>query len=384
MPENSKIKVLFVIDTLEGYGAEKSLVEISKNLKEVSPVFVHIYKGAMLRPALEEAGIKVYSISLKQKYGFRKAVKLLQEIYLKEKPHLIHATLYRSEIITRKLKAKFPEIKLIGSLVSNAYSEDRYFGKDYIARIKLHYFYLLEKKTVPLVDLFISNSHTIKRVTSDALGIPDEKIQVIFRGRDKNNYKNFINRSRADTFKDKKIILLNVSRLIPLKGQLDLIRALPEVTKKFDVKLIIAGDGYYKARLEHEIIRLELEKYIELIGRTDKVINCLEKTDLFLYPSYSEGLPGALIEAMMAGNIIIASDIPENLECVNESCAVLFEKGNIVDLSDKILKVLGNLNTYKKLGLKAQKTAFEKFDIKKIARQYESVYWSLYEKKSQV
>jgi len=384
MQENSKIKVLFVIDTLEGYGAEKSLVEIAKNLKEVSPVFVHIYKGAMLKTALEEADIKVYSMNLKQKYGFSKAVKLLQKIYLEEKPHLIHATLYRSEIITRKLKSKFPEIKLIGSLVSNAYSKDRYFGKDYIARLKLHYFYMLEKKTVPMVDLFISNSHTIKEVTSRALKIPDEKIQVVFRGRDKNNYKNFIYKRDDNIFKDKNIVLLNVSRLIPLKGQLDLIRSLPEVIEKFDIKLIIAGDGYYKARLEIEIVRLHLEDYVELIGRTNNVINCLEKSDLFLYPSYSEGLPGALIEAMMAGNIIIASDIPENLECVNESCAVIFEKGNVVDLSNKILKVLGNLNEYKKLGMEAQKTAFEKFDIKKIAGQYESVYWSLYEKKAQV
>ena len=375
MPEFSNIKVLYVIDTLEGYGAEKSLVEIAKNFKKVVPVFVHIYEGAMLKPILENEGIKVYSINLRKKYGFTEAVKLLEKIFLKERPEIIHATLYRSEIITRKLKIKYPEIKLIGSLVSNAYSKNRYYGKSYIAKLKLQYFHILERKTARLVDLFISNSYTIKHVTGKAVRIPEDKIRVIFRGRNKDNYLSSINRTQKSRNED--FILLNVSRLIPLKGQLDLIRALPEVAKKYKFSLFIAGDGFFRSRLEQEVKRLHLKDYVNFIGRTDKVRQHLKKTDIFIYPSYSEGLPGALIEAMMAGNIIIASNIPENLECVNEDSAVIFKKGNVQELSKSIIKVLEDINAYKNLGENAQRIAFEKFDVKKIARQYEQVYQSI-------
>lgn len=377
MDKNYKIKVLFVIDTLEGYGAEKSLVEIAKNLREVSPVFVHVYKGSMLKSSLEEAGIKVYSINLLKKYDFKNAVKYLEKIYLKENPNLIHATLYRSEIITRKLKLKYPEIKLIGSLVNNAYSNDRYARKNYFTKLKLFYFFLLERKTVPLVDLFISNSYTIKKITGKVLKIPNEKIQVVFRGRNKKNYKDFINKSEKNKTKGDKFFLLNVSRLIPLKGQLDLIRSLPEVSKKFNFELIIAGDGYYRENLEREIERLSLKDHVKIIGRTDNVRYFLKKADVFVYPSYSEGLPGALIEAMMAGNIIISSNIPENLECVNKNCAVIYKKGNVLELTESILKVLGNLNSYRSLGLNAQKRAYNLFDVKSIVGQYEEIYKSL-------
>ncbi len=79
----------------------------------------------------------------------------------------------------------------------------------------------------------------------------------------------------------------------------------------------------------------------------------------------------------LSGKVIIASDIPENLECVGENSAVIFKKGNIRDLAEKILKVLENLNTYHQLGEFAQKTAFKKFDVEEIAKSYESVYKEL-------
>lgn len=379
MRENSKIKVLFVIDTLEGYGAEKSLVEISKNFNEVLPIFVHIYKGEMLKPNLEGTGIKVYSLNMTNKYGFRKAVNLLQEIYLEEKPHFIHATLYRSEIVTRKLKTRFPEIKLIGSMVSNAYSDNRYLGKSFIDKLKLHCFYLLDRKTLGKVNLFISNSHTIKATTCKALKIPNDKVKVIYRGRDKDNYSDFTAGNRSPGGEEpREIILLNVSRLIPLKGQLDLIKALPKVIHEYkNIKLNIAGDGYYKTILENEIRLSNLEKHVTLIGRTNKVQHYLKMADIFVYPSYSEGLPGALIEAMMAGKIIIASNIPENLECVSENSAIIFKKGEIDDLAEKIIKVISNIDEYYTLGETAQKVAFKNFDVKEISKKYEAVYRSL-------
>ena len=73
------MKVLYIIDSLEGYGAEKSLVEISKNFRNVVPVFVHIYQGDMLKSDLEKAGIKVYSLDINKKYAFEEAVEKIKK-----------------------------------------------------------------------------------------------------------------------------------------------------------------------------------------------------------------------------------------------------------------------------------------------------------------
>ena len=374
-----KIKVLYIIDTLEGYGAEKSLVEITSNLNKVTPVFVHVYQGDMLKAKLEDAGIKVYSLDLMQKYGFREAVKKLIPLVNREEPDLIHATLFRSEIIARKLKNYFPGIPLVGSFVSNAYSKVRYHNKTFLERLKLAYIFRLDKNSVKKVDFFISNSHAIKDKTGKKLGIDSKKIKVIYRGRDSKAFSKSLDSLDIPGLRNdhNSSLILNVSRLIPLKGQLDIIRAFKLViTRVPEVKLLFAGHGPSRKLLEKEVYKLELEENVEFLGRVDHINKLLVSADIFVYPSYSEGLPGALIEAMMAGKIIIASNIPENLECVNKDCALIFEKGNIEDLANKIIDVLRNPSEYKVKAERARELAIEKFAIEKIVMEYEEVYKS--------
>ena len=133
---NGAIRVLYVIDTLETGGAEKSLVEITTNLSNVIPIFVFVYEGDQLRDRLEMAGIQVYSLEIRKKYGYKEAVEKLEKIVARVKPDLIHATLYRSEHITRKLKPKLG-IPLINSFVSNSYSKTRYDKLSFLRKLKL-------------------------------------------------------------------------------------------------------------------------------------------------------------------------------------------------------------------------------------------------------
>lgn len=372
-------KVLFIINTLQGSGAERSLVEIATNFKAYVPVFVHIYKGDMLKPFLQEAGIKVYSLDIQEKYGFEKAVKLLTPIYQEEKPSLIHSTLYNSDMIARRMKKKFPHIPLVGSFVNNSYTPQRYKNQSFVQKVKLWLAYQLDKYSAKKVDFFISNSETIKKAEGGALGVPQTKIQVIYRGRSLEKYDH-INQTKIDATKaslgiEGKNILLNVSRLIQRKAQLDIVNALPAVLEEFpDTVLLIAGHGNYEKILEERASKLKLQNHVKLLGRRMDVPELLDLSTIFVYPSYAEGLPGALIEAMMARKIIIASNIGENLECVDEKCALIFEKGQVGELADKIKYALHNFSDLKSLGEKARNRAEEKFEIGAIAKQYEELY----------
>ncbi|SFN73782.1 glycosyltransferase [Salegentibacter flavus] len=371
----NKIKVLYIIDTLEGYGAEKSLVEITSNFKHINPVFAHIYQGDMLKPRLEDAGVRVYSLDIRKKYAFNTAVKKLKAIYLQEKPDIIHATLFRSEIISRKLKQIFPQIYLVGSFVSNAYSGERFRKKGTLDKFKLAYFHNIDKRSAPLVNRFISNSETIKENTARALGIESNKVQVIYRGRKSANFDPLKVQGDLPYLNNQNQILLNVSRLIPLKGQMDLLKAMPQVIKNYpQIQLVFAGHGSYREYLERQSRKLGVQDHIRFLGRIDNIQKLLVKADIFLYPSYSEGLPGALIEAMMAERIIIASNILENLECVDENCALIYEKGNVQELASNILKVLKNPGNYQSMAQNARIKAIEKFELEKVVAEYEKFY----------
>lgn len=372
------MKVLFVIDTIQGSGAERSIVEIAQHFKNFTPVFAHIYKGDMLKPILDNAGIKVYSVNIPGPRNFNLAAENLAEIYKIEKPDLIHSTLFRADAITRKLKSNF-SIPLINSFVNNSYSELRFKGLSFSMNIKLRLVQLYDTLTSKKVDFFISNSETIKISKANSTGVDLKKVKVIYRGRD-------INKFRKHNIADLKAlkeslnlgdnkVLINVSRLIERKGQMDLINAMPEILKKHPKTiLLIAGHGVFQEKLQQQIIKLKLEENIKLLGRRQEIPQLLAISTLFVFPTYFEGLPGALIEAMMAEKIIVCSNIPENLECISNETAITFERGNVEELITKIDFALTNESKLLNKGKLAREIALQKFDIESIARQYEDTY----------
>ena len=71
---------------------------------------------------------------------------------------------------------------------------------------------------------------------------------------------------------------------------------------------------------------------------------------IFALPSNLEGMANALLEAMSYGNCCLVSDIPENTEVVKDK-AVIFEKGNVIQLTDRLQELLDDpelVNMYKK------------------------------------
>lgn len=378
------IKVLFLIDTLETGGAEKSLVAIASHFKEIIPVFIYVYPGDSLKKILDENNIEVHGLNIKDGYNFKDAVAALLPMVEKIKPDIIHTTLFKADIIGRKIK-RFYSVPLVNSLVNNSYIKQRYKNLNKISRLKLFFVQQYDMYTSKNVDLFISNSKAIKDTNAKALNIPDSKIMVIHRGRELRDFTEIdtgsLEKLRDEFHLHNKTILLNVSRLLDRKGQLDLLKSFQRVIKKNPhCILLIAGEGDYRGVLENYILKNNLTAYIKLIGNRNDIPLLLSAANLFVFPSWYEGLPGALIEAMMSNTPIIASNIPENLECVDESCAVIFEKGNVESLFDSINFALANEKGLKKKSEKAMEIAIEKFSISKISQEYENAYRKLLNK----
>jgi len=381
LDKNNKLKILFIIDSLEVGGAEQSLVNIAINFKNITPVFLHIYEGSILGDKLLSKGIEVISLNISAGYHFKKALKLLIPLVKQINPDIIHTTLFKSDIIGRKLKRHF-NVPLVNSLVNNSYIKERYSNLNYSGKLKLYLVQIYDRLTCKNVDLFISNSKAIQYTNSSALKIPINKIQVIHRGRDINDFNRTSSNSILELKNELGIqnqkILLNVSRLLARKGQLDLLNAFKTVSKTYpDMVLLIAGEGQYRNVLQEFISKNNLEQKIILLGNRGDIPELLELSDLFVFPSWYEGLPGALIEAMMAETPILASNIPENLECLSDDEAVIFKKEVVEDLEKKIIWALQNPDEMMEMAQKARKSAIHKFEISKISEQYEKVYHKL-------
>lgn len=371
------MKVLYLIDSLEGYGAEKSLVQIAQNLKKAIPVFVHLYRGETLKPVLENNGIRVYSLNINAVHGYRKALELLEPIIADENPDIIHSTLFRADMVARKLKEKYPNIPLVGSFVSNSYGKKRYRNLSPLSRIKLFITQWRDRKTVHKVDYFICNSEAIKETNTRALKVPREKVKVIYRGRCLKDFnipeETAVKLKQRLNLREGKIFL-NVGRFNKGKGQLDLLKAFKLLVKSYpDVNLLIAGEGGLRNKLEQLTKDLGLQDNVHLLGYREDIPELLAISDFFVFPSYFEGLPGALIEAIISKKPSIVSSIPENRECFNKDGALFFEPGNIRDLSCAMKEAL-SLQDWEEKTAASLEHAKERFDIRIVSREYDKFY----------
>lgn len=113
---------------------------------------------------------------------------------------------------------------------------------------------------------------------------------------------------------DKDIILFHPARFVSEKNHLRIIDALKSLVEKNNrIKLVLAGDGKLKYEIEDRIRDLRLEGNVMMIGliERDEVYNFLERCDLFLMPSISEGLNIAFLEAISMHCKVLVSNIEQ-------------------------------------------------------------------------
>lgn len=97
------------------------------------------------------------------------------------------------------------------------------------------------------------------------------------------------------------------------------------------------GDGELAASLIKMLQQHNVEKKVSLLGYRNDIPDLLNAADIFLFPSYQEGLPFAVLEAMVYGLPIVASNtggIPEMV--LHQHNGLLFETGDRQDLLEKL------------------------------------------------
>lgn len=118
-------------------------------------------------------------------------------------------------------------------------------------------------------------------------------------------------RTTEKKFSESRFTILFLSRIVKTKGIVEALDAYAELKEKYpEINLLIAGDGPDYALVEDHIKKNNLRD-VELLGdvRGEKKRKCYEVSDLYLFPSYYEGMPNSVLEAMGMGLPVIVSDV---------------------------------------------------------------------------
>lgn len=365
-----KLKVLFSIDSLLGGGTETSTAELINQFgNELDCTVLYHYNKHDLKQVYEQAPCKLLYHNLPGNYSFLKGVQRLIRLIRQEKYDVIVTSLYRSGIICR-IAGLITGTPVIDTMVNDSYSAAKRNEFKSLNRIKFYLVLFLDRITAPIPVLWISNSKSIANSIRSVLNIPDKKIRVVYRGRNVGEFSEWKQPQGNSSFH-----FVAIGRLFSQKGFLCLLESFRLLLEDCPYSILtIYGEGPQRKELEMFIQKHNLQRKIILFGREPKAWKKLYDAHCFVLPSLYEGFSGALIEAMLVGLPIIASDISMNSEAIEDGNTGLLHKTNdSCDLLKQMKWVLANYDSAIEMGKHGREAAFTKYDISKIGAQYQNV-----------
>lgn len=170
-------------------------------------------------------------------------------------------------------------------------------------------------------------------------------------------------------------LLLWVGRLDPIKGLDVLIKATAIANRTTPLRLAIAGEGPLRDHLVSWIAEQGLTNRVHLLGRRTDVPRLLKTADLFVFPSRTEGLPNALLEAMAAGLPVVATDAPGCRDLIeSERTGLLVPIDDSRRLATAIERLLSDRDLARRLADAARDAASRNLRLEQCFESYRALY----------
>ncbi|MCA1745982.1 MAG: glycosyltransferase family 4 protein [Bacteroidales bacterium] len=209
----------------------------------------------------------------------------------------------------------------------------------------------------------ITNSASIKREYDGYGWFPKDFVKVIFNGYTApEQVTAFDYRSQFDLSREA-VVIVSTGRLAKQKGYEILIEA-AEIARDQSENWVffIAGKGKLEKKLKRQVKNGRLSGYVRFLGFIDDVGPYVKGSDLFVLPSFYEGMPNSVMEAMGLGKCCVVTAVNGNNELIrNDREGLLVQPGDAAALYEGIKKVADDPELAEKMGMNALKCLSETF-----------------------
>lgn len=179
-------------------------------------------------------------------------------------------------------------------------------------------------------------------------------------------------------YSDQNVLFLG--RLGERKGAYDLIKVISDVVKQVpNARFFFGGDGEIE-QCKELVEKTGIADHVSFLGwvRDEEKETYLKKCSIFVLPSYHEGMPMSVLEAMSYGLATISTNvggIPQIIE--NGVNGIRIGAGDIKAIDNSLIKLLKNTDIKRKLGILGRYTVEEKFSASAVVGQLVCLYYSL-------
>jgi sugar transferase (PEP-CTERM/EpsH1 system associated) len=243
---------------------------------------------------------------------------------------------------------------------------------------------LLRKLIRPLVARYVTVSEDLRSWLQETIHVSREKIVRIYNGVDQTLFTPRLHERSHITpngfLPVDAVVIGTVGRLAEVKDQATLIRAFKLVLEaasspETQLRLIIAGDGPQRRRLEGLVSKLGLGDFVWMAGNRDDIPDILKLLDIFVLPSLGEGISNTVLEAMATALPVIATRVGGNPELVEDGVnGYLVAPNDPPNLARTVERLLENKELRDAMGQAGLKKVREQFHWDSTVENYLALY----------
>jgi len=363
------MKIALIIPTMDRGGAEKQVVLLAIGLKSAG----HDVRVMLLTRdgprsnELRDAGVPVEVIGKKFK-GDLTSLWRLKKRLIAWKPDVVHTWLFAANSFGR-VAAWMAGVPVI---IASERCVDPW---------KRRWHFIIDRYLAKHSQSITTNSEGVRDFYA-AHGLDPMQFEIIPNGVTTHSGETTTtSRTREEVLSESSLdpqrkMILAVGRLWPQKRIRDLIWAGELIaTIRDDVTLLIVGDGPERDELLRHRDAVSQVEHVRFAGQREDVPDLLAHANAFWIASEYEGQSNAVIEAMLAGVPVIASDIPGNRDLViDDETGWLFELGNEAELVQKTNEMLNDSESITRVTNAAKHRIETEFTIDAMVRRHLELY----------
>ncbi|MDB4970139.1 MAG: hypothetical protein JWN44_5828 [Myxococcales bacterium] len=363
--------VLHVVDCLNVGGTERQLFELLRRIDRTHyrPLLATFKDGGELLPQLRAIGVTPAVFPLRGSLAQANTAYQITRMAMmcrRENVKVIHAHDFYSNIIA------VAAAQLCGARVIAS------------RRDLAHWLGGTQRKALRVAcrvaDAVVANAAAVAEQTERDFGIPGEKLRVVLNGIDVEHFD-------LQAFKTPDPLLpagpIEVPRIamvgsmhLPDKGHADLLEAAAILKARgIAAQYILVSDGGLRKDLEAKAQALGVADRVFFLGRRADVPSVLVRCDIVAHPSWSEGFPNAVLEAMCAARPVVATNIGGIPEVMDDGVhGILIDAQKPAQLATALEKLIANPLAAHVMGLHGRQHVEKVFSLDKMCRTVEALY----------
>ena len=373
-PIDAKLSVCHIIFKLDFGGLENGLVNLINHLPATRyrHTIISLKPPTDFRKRIERSDVEIISINKQDGKDPRAYWRVWQELR-RIRPNIVHTR--NLPALDMMVPAKLAEVpRLIHSEHGLDISELDGKNRKYV---------MLRRLLRPIVERYVSVSRDLEGWLRREVGIPAERISVIYNGVDtvkfapSEQHPTLLPRGFAPAGS---FVIGAVGRLASIKDQATLGKAFAHLIAlrpdlRETLRLVIVGDGPQRSEIERILAEADVRSLVWMPGFRDDAAFLYREFDVFALPSLREGISNTLLEAMASSLPIVATCVGGTPELVEDGkTGVLVPANDPKAFAEALLNYFDNPDIRITHGQSGRRRAISEFSIQTMVRGYEDVY----------